>query len=304
MWRGSILILIVLLLNVAAIAQFNPTPTPTPRPGSRQANVPAITADNANYDRLRSIDLMIPKDRAADHPLLDPKKGIYRKPGKDEIEALAVPDPLLAEHAEFLKRRNTGIVKLNAESSCVSETDVVIASEKCLAFKIPGAGAAYSFRTESYRLPRLADVILLDGIFRTGGVLQQVIMADLGEVAIEDITLDSKGVKYLVDLEPAGDGDEFIRYDAAVAKGITADGFLYRNGHPVKENSTFAFRSIAYRGKFMRSVDGIPYDELEFDKRRDVIVAFRVVDRDSAGNITIVWHRLKDVEAPKLKLKR
>ena len=77
--------------------------------------------------------------------------------------------------------------------------DVVVASEKCLAFKMPGAGAAYSFRTESYRLPRLADVILVDGVFLTGGVYQQVIMADIGDVAIEDVALDTKGMKYLVD---------------------------------------------------------------------------------------------------------
>jgi hypothetical protein len=181
---------------------------------------------------------------------------------------------------------------------------VVVATERCLAFKMPGAGAAYSFRTESYRLPRLADVILIDGVFRTGGVYQQVIMAEIGDVAIDDVTLDSYGLKYLVGLKPVRDSDEFMRFDGEIQKGIEANGFLYRKGHLVKENSTFILRSIAYRGIFMRSVDGISYDELEFDKRRDVIVVFRVVDTDAAGNVTIAWKRLKDTEAPKLKIKK
>jgi len=100
------------------------------------------------------------------------------------------------------------------------------------------------------------------------------------------------------------DSDEFLRFDGQIAKGVEADGFLYRKGQPVKESSTFAVRSIAYRGQYLRSVDGIQYDELEFDERRDVIVAFRVVDREPNGNVTIVWQRLRDVQAPKLKVKR
>ncbi len=304
MWWSGILFPIVLLFNATAIAQFSATPTPTPRPNSRQANLPATTADKANYDRLHSIEMMAPRVLADSHPLLDPKKGIYRRPNKEEIQVLAVAEPLLVKHAEFLKGPNTGIVKLNAESSCVSDTEVVVANEKCIVFKMPGAGTAYSFRTESYRLPRLADLILFDGVFRTGGVFQQVIMADIGDVAIEDVTLETKGMTHLVSLKPVRDSDEFTRFDDEITKGIEANGFLYRKGHLVKENSTFALRSIAYRGIYPRSVDGIQYDELAFDKRRDVIVAFRVVDRDATGNITIVWKRLMDVESPRLKVKK
>lgn len=306
MWFRFMLFPMVLLLNAAAIAQFpvTATPTPTPRPGSRQANVPAATADNANYDRLRSVELMVPKDRAAAHPMLDTKEGIYRRPTKEEIAVLAAAEPLLAKYAEFLKGPNTGIVRLNAESSCVSDTDTVVASEKCVAFKMPGGGTAYSFRTESYRIPRLADVILFDGVFKTGGVFQQVIMADIGDTAIGNVTLTTPGIKYLIDLQPVRDSLEFMLFEDKIVKGIEADGFLYRKGHLVKENSTFALRSIAYRGEYMRSVDGIQYDELDFDKRRDVIVAFRVVDKDTNGNITIVWKLLRGTDAPKLKVKK
>ncbi|MFN2502316.1 MAG: hypothetical protein ABR530_09930 [Pyrinomonadaceae bacterium] len=302
MWFCKLLFAMGLLLNAAALAQAQAVPTPTPSPSTTRGH--PISADNPRYDRLRSIEMMIPEDRAESHPLLDTEKGIYRRPGKQEIRVLAVAKSVLARHAEFLKGQNTGIVKLNAESSCISDADEVMASEKCLPYRMPGAGTAYSFRTGSYRIPRLADVILFDGVFRTGGVFQHVIMADIGDVAVEDVTLDTKGMKYLVSLEPVSDSEEFIRFDARLAKGIDSDGLLFGKGHPVKENSTFALRSIAYRGQFMRSVDGITYNELDFDKRRDVIAAFRVVDKDSSGNLTIVWKLLKNADSPKLKVKK
>jgi len=294
----------ILLMGSPTLAQIAPTPTPTPRPGSRQAAAGPIAADNTNFDRLRSIELMTRSDRPASHPLLDLKSGIYRRPNKNEIEVLAVSEPVRSQYAVFLKQQNTGIVKLSAESSCISDTDVLVATEKCLPFKIPGAGTAYSFRTESYRLPRLADLILFDGVFRTGGVYQLVVMVELGDVAVDDVSLATKGMKYLVDLVPVRDSDKFMEFNDATVKGFVVDDFLYRKGHPVKNNVTYALRSIAYRGRFMRGLDGITYDELEFDRRRDVIATFRVVERDAAGNTTIVWKLLKDLEAPKLNIKK
>lgn len=293
----------LVLLNVAAFSQSVPVPSPTPTPNSRNSSVNPITSDNSGYDRLRSIELMNDRARVGSHPLLDSKKGIYRRPGKSETEVLAVAEPLRAKYAAYLKQPDTGIVKLNAESSCVSEADVVNASEKCLAFKMPGAGAAYSFRTESYRLPRLADIILIDGVFKTGGVLQQVVIAEIGDVKIENVTLTSPGIKFLADLEPVRDGQEFMKMEEKLRVGIKADGFSYRRGQFVKDNATYVLRSIAYRGEFVRTIEGMEYNELDYDKRRDVIVAFRVVDRDPSGNVTIIWKSLKDVEAPKLKTK-
>ncbi|MBK9153614.1 MAG: hypothetical protein IPM25_05280 [Chloracidobacterium sp.] len=299
MFSRCLLFPLVLFLTVTAGAQIVPTPTPTPKPGTRQAN--PMIGDNAKYDRLQSVEMMQPKDRP-DHPLLDPKKGIYRRPGKEETAVLAVAEQHLARYSAFLDQPETGIVKLNADSSCISDEDQITASEQCLPFKMPGAGTSFSFRTESYRLPRIADIILFDGIFRTGGVYQYVVMAEIGDVPIEDVAFETKGMKYLLDLKPVRDSAEFLRYNDEIVKGIEADGFLYRKGHHVRENWTYILRSIAYRGQFFRSIGGVRYDELDLDRRRDIIVAFRVVERDSAGNVTIAWKVLKDNEAPKLKV--
>ena len=297
-------LLSLLFFSGFAFSQLpGPSPTPTPRPGSRAANVPAVVRDNGSYDRLRAIEAMTDKTYIPRHPLLDGKSGIYRRPSSEEIAVLAPSGELIIKHENFLKTADAGIVKLNGNSSCFSSAEVVVVNEKCAPFKMPGAGTAYSFRIEGYRLPRLADVILFNGTFRADAVLQHVAMVDLGNVAIDGVTLASPGMKYLVELRPARDGDRFLAYDVELTRGIEADGYFYRKGHPVKPETTYALRSIAYRGSYLRTIDKITYDELDFDRRRDAIVVFRVVETEESGSVTILWKRLKDVEAPKLNLK-
>lgn len=302
--RAAILLCSFLLFSGSAISQLpGPTPTPTPRPGSRAASAPAVVRDNGSYDRLRAIESMTDKTYIPRHPMLDRKTGIYRKPGAEESRALAVSETLVREYETFLKAPDTGIVKLNGDSSCFSGVDVVNVSEKCSPFKMPGAGIAFSFRIDGYRLPRLADLILHNGAFRADAVLQHVVMVELGNAPIGEVDLDSAGMKYLVELQPTRDGDKFLQYDGELTRGIDTNGYFYRKGQTVKPDTTYALRSIAYRGSYLQVVDKITYDELDFDRRRDVIVVFRVVETEESGNVTILWKRLKDAEAPKLNIK-
>ena len=306
MFDRILLIFAILMFHVAATAQA-PTPTPaSPRPGNPgQGGVSPILEDNSRYDRLRSIELISGRNKANDtHPLLDPKTGIYRRPGKDEISVLAVDASLQARYASFLREPNGGIVKLNADSTCASNAEVLVATDNCLNYQMPGAGTAYSFRTESYRLPRLADLILQDGIFKADGVFQHAIFVDLGDVAIQDVSMRTNGVAYLANLKPAPDGESFLAFDRELVRGIEADGFRYRKGFAANNETTFALRSIAFKGTYLRSVDGITYNELDYDRRRDVIVTFRVVDSDGSGNLTLVWKKLRDTGSPTLRIRK
>jgi hypothetical protein len=137
-----------------------------------------------------------------------------------------------------------------------------------------------------------------------GGIFQQELLVNLRDVQVQDLTLQHPGLQYLTYLPAVQDGDEYTRFRETSKSGIDANGFEYRVAVPVKVDSTYALRSIAYRAQYLRSIDGIKYDELDFDKRRDVIVVFHVIDRDSHGNTTILWKLLKDAEAPKLKVKK
>ena len=61
-------------------------------------------------------------------------------------------------------------------------------------------------------------------------------------------------------------------------------------------------RSIAYKGSYYRAIDGFLYDELDFDKRKDVTVAFRIIRRDEES-VTIIWKQLAEKDSPKVKRK-
>jgi hypothetical protein len=166
---------------------------------------------------------------------------------------------------------------------------------------MPGAGSSFSFRTESYRIARLSDVTFTDKSFQAGGVVLHGIFVKLGDVPIEEVDLQTRGLKYLVDFQPEPDYEKGKALDAELTKGVASDGFLYRRGLFITENTTFALRSIAYDGKYYRAVETVTYNEFDYDKRRDVIVVFRIVEKDEAGNVTILWKKLQEKSSPEVK---
>jgi len=300
----------ILFLFMALFGGLNanaqiPNPTPQPAPRRTRSNPTVVRDSNSTFDQLRALEIERKKEELpVNNPLNELKRIIYRKPNKEEIQILSPSPAVLEKYAVFLRQPDVGIIKLNADSSCVESSEIAVAKETCQQYAIPGAGTAYSFRFESYRLPRLADLILSKGILKTDGVLQQGMMVNLGDVSLQDVTLQTKGMKYLIDFKPAADVENLLEIDRKLSKGVEADGFLYRLGFYVNDQVTFALRSIAYKGKYMRSVKGILYNELDFDKRKNIIVAFRVVETEANGNITILWKMLSQGNAPVLKIKQ
>ena len=119
---------------------------------------------------------------------------------------------------------------------------------------------------------------------------------------VENVTLQTKGVEYIAKFQPAMDFETASSINDQFVAGIEKNGFLYKRYLPAVENSTYVLRAVAYHGKLFRSVHGVPYNEFDFDKRRDVIIVFRVAYRDTDGSLTIVWSQLSNVDSPKLKL--
>lgn len=226
---------------------------------------------------------------------------LYRKPSKKELKAIEPSRELLDKYAEFLRQPNTGLTKLIDDKGCAENTKVVVATDDCLKYTMPGAGSSFSFRTQTYRIARLADLTFTDKSFQALGVLLHGIFVNIGNVPLEEVTLQTKGLKYLVDFEPQPDYEKGKEIDSQLLKGINRDGFLYRRGLFIVENTTFALRSIAYGGKYFRAVKGITYNEFNYDKRRDVIVVFRIVEKDEAGNVTILWKELQQKDSPEIR---
>lgn len=226
---------------------------------------------------------------------------LYRKPSKKELNAIEPSRELFDKYAEFLRQPNTGLTKLIDDKGCAENTKVVVATDNCLKYTMPGAGSSFSFRTQTYRIPRLADLTFTDRSFQAGGVLLHGIFVNVSNVPLEEVTLQTNGLKYLVDFQPEPDYEKGRELDRRLMQGIRSGGFLYRRGLFAVENTTFALRSIAYGGKYFRAVGELTYNEFDYDKRKDVIVVFRIVEKDETGNVTILWKELRESDSPEIK---
>ena len=107
--------------------------------------------------------------------------------------------------------------------------------------------------------------------------------------------------KHLAAVEGASNVDAARKFEHILRSGIRVDEGVYGRSAQVSLDATYLLRVIAYRGTVPRAAYGIEYDELDFDKRRDVIAAFRIVDIAQDGSITILWKVLSNQPAPYLK---
>jgi hypothetical protein len=227
---------------------------------------------------------------------------LYRYPTGEELKVISPDSEDQVKYAEFLHQPDTGLIKLAADVGCDDSKIVVVATARCYKYLFPGAGSAYSFRTANYRLRRLADIVYSDNSFQATGVLLNGIFVKLGDVPLEEVNLQTKGLSFLTNLK--SDPDKFQELKRQLSKGIDFDGFQYRNKVQAAENTTYVLRSIAYRGSSPRNAEGIFFEEFDFDERLDVIVAFRLVSKDAEGNVTILWKKLLQKKSPMLSHKQ
>ena len=303
------LLLFLLIFGTFAIGTFaqqaTPTPSSTPVPQVTPSFSTAGRAVNLiNNPQVDGRTKASPADGLALRQLIIQKyaQPLYRKPSELELESIE-PDPeIKRQYKQFLARKNTGIFRLVADAGCSENAKVISASEACLKYTMPGSGNSFSFRTANYRIRHLSDLMLSAQNFYIPGILMHGMMTRLGDVPIDTVTLQTAGIDFLTEFKATSDYERAKAIEEVVLKGLERNGFVYARSYPVSENSTYAMRIIAYDGKVLRAVPGAHYDEMDFDRRRDMVVAFRVVNKDPEGGVTIVWVELSNVDSPKLKI--
>ena len=229
---------------------------------------------------------------------------LYRKPTKSELELLTPDNQDLMVHSSFIKGKRRGVTKLIADIGCASNPKIVVASKGCAKYTMPGAGAAYSFRFGNYRIQRFADLNFRKNTFEALGILIHGMLVNLGDVSLDKVTLQTNGMKFINDFKPVKTISDAARFANKLTRGIDQDGFRYSSILSVKPNSTYVLRSVAYRGSAMRKAGGVVYNELgRFGdkKRKDVIIAFRVIRFSPNEAVTIVWKQLKSKSSPEIK---
>jgi hypothetical protein len=229
---------------------------------------------------------------------------LYRKPTKKELTEIAVEKNIFEQNKLFLSQKDTGVFRLIDDKGCAEDTRLLKANEDCLKFKFPGNGSGFSFRTRNYRILRLADLILKDGKLLALGVFRLGIMVNLGNTSLENVSINQKEAEFLQNYQPALLPKDLQKEIVKFKSGVSVEKIKYASVLSPEINTTYLLRSIAYRGKYFRSVAGITYNEFEFDKRKDILVVFRVVDKDGDGNLTIMWKELKIKDSTKLIIEK
>jgi hypothetical protein len=101
----------------------------------------------------------------------------------------------------------------------------------------------------------------------------------LGEVPLDQVTLEHKGAKFLVTYVPPSasrqPGEEIQRAN----RGIEQNGYAYKRNAPAITNYSYVLRSICYG-------------------RSDVLVGFRIVQKEIDGSVVILWKMLKQFPKP------
>lgn len=296
----------------AALGVIAQTPTSTPPPAPPPSSTPAPqnnppqpvrTMTAGKFPQNFPLNPVSESDRLASRVvrlqwLIAP---LYKKPGSKETASLAPDASFVQRYASLLRSEGTGIIRLAPDRGCVFSEKIVSVAEDCLKYSFPGAGNSFSFRTEGYRLRHLADITYVDDKLLMTGIFMHSISVDLGDVPIESASLSTDGIHYLTSFEPSTTPDGVTVIDTNLARGVKAGNFVYSKSVDPTVDRTYAIRAVAYRGKVVRSAGGIRYNELDYDKRRDVTVVFRVLEINKDG-ITLVWRKLADIEPPKIKM--
>lgn len=218
---------------------------------------------------------------------------------KDQDKKLRPNAEDLAKYADFLKKPRTGIFRLMNDFGCDSNVYIIKVDDNCKNV-IPGS-SFYSFREKEYTSAYLADIRFKDNLLITDGVLSQNILVRLGDIPLENLSVETQGMKFLTEFVPETLNTAATRQYIDIVKGVRAGKYEYRKVLPASENMTYAIRVIAYRGSFYKSFRGWIFDLISGDDRFDLTLGFRIIRKETDGSVTILWKEIERKKSPKLK---
>lgn len=243
----------------------------------------------------------------------------YRKPGitKEEIEEIRKSEEALnamrapraedlAKYSEFLNQKNVGIFRLFPDLDCGGKL-LVNADDDCA--KAISLSSSYSFIYKYHGNADFYDLRLKDQSLIGDGFLSQSIITPLGDIELNSVTLASNGIKFLSDFKPEKKSKKAKEQFAQIAKKITSDGYVYGKIINFNENQTYGMRLVDYqlsnRNKISwtekeksKSKEDEKFYQLQYVKRADKVLVFRIIRKEADGSITILWKELSNKKAP------
>jgi hypothetical protein len=179
-------------------------------------------------------------------------------------------------YAEFLAQPETGLMRLLPREVY----DSYAHPERRLGIR--GGGSYYSFTERTHEYGNSTQIGLEQGsLLACFAGADYALVTNLGDVPLEQVTLESSAVKFLLSYEPARNEPQARAEYQRFASGATIDGTLYKTRVPANVNNSYVLRGINYSNS-------------------DIVVAFRVVRKDTDGSIIIAWKLLKKYPKPEL----
>jgi hypothetical protein len=209
--------------------------------------------------------------------------------------------------AAFLKQENTGIFRLHPKGKYEPGRTVSVeqtATEMIL--PILGGGAYYSFTERTNKLGPWSDIRFEENRLAAGLSNQAIgILTSLGDVPLASVSLTTPGLDFLSKLTPPKKSFDIAGLIARSSRGFEENAFIYNSIVEASPNTTYALRSILYKknGAIVHAKE--PYHRLKQSiigyGGSDVLVAFRVIRRHEDGSVTILWKKLQQFRALKMK---
>ena len=181
-------------------------------------------------------------------------------------------------YAQFLAQPNTGLIRLLPREKYDSHAN----SKSGLTMN--GGGAFYSFVRLTHEYGYGSDILLEQNYLSVGFAgADYGFMTMLDEVALENVTTELPPVAFLLGYKPPREDAAARQEGRSFWPEKSLDGLSYSRRLPVKVNGTYLLRSISFDNS-------------------DVLVAFRIVRKDSDDSLIIAWKLLK--KFPKTELTR
>ena len=219
-----------------------------------------------------------------------------------EKKLLAADAQQLQKYERFLRQSGTGLCKLlNIDETRLAINDI----KTDHAFPhLVGLGAYFSFAKQTHNPDEWAQIRLKDGalypayiemkrttLASSGGMAQSFVYTSgyslalfitLGNIALDDITRQHPALRFLVELQPPTQYQDFINQVKQFRAGITLGQQRFQSSISARAETTYAMRAINY-------------------KKADVIIAFRILQQDADGSLHILWKQLQSVPPIELK---
>ena len=210
-------------------------------------------------------------------------------PNAREKRLLAVAPEDLQQNARFLSQPDAGVFRL---LPLYPPARVVSANSPDIEWRrgFSAFASTYSFTKKKHghgvngkREPWFgwSDLRLKnDGTLRAGIMDESLgLMVQLGDVPLDEVTLQTAGVSELTTLVPPSNHKEAFALLVKYVSGYARNGFTYSSRMWAVVNTTYVLRST-------------------LNRRADQLIAFRVVRLGPDEGLTIVWKKLQEYPKP------